>query len=275
MLQLLSLNLNDCCTTCETFVLPIFAGLNRIEGIARFTASTNAEFAPLRTLNEPLWMRPFSSTTNCASTCPSRPLERIDSGYSTCVPEIAETCSSTWKSMYALSGSIAGAAFPASLSPVPPSLPEAVPPATPLPLKSASLVTFADRSTFGSSTGTFTGALSTWNPFGGAISCFGTGGRGSGVCSVFGRSFFTFGGGGGGSFFLISGGGGGGSFIFTKLTFCSRFALSCSIPARAVAYTAKKMIAEWKTTLKIVPPAAFCLWGFDSSNVVIISGLLR
>ena len=48
-----SLNLNDCCTTCETFVLPIFAGLKRIPDSARFTASTNAELGEFRTFNDP------------------------------------------------------------------------------------------------------------------------------------------------------------------------------------------------------------------------------
>src|SRR4026208_1574889 len=98
--------------------------------------------------------------------------------------------------MYALFGSTP-ALVPPSFSPVPPSLPDALPPATPFPLKSASLVTFAERSTFGSSTGTFTGALSTSNPLGGASSAFGTGGNGFGVWSVTLGGFFTFGGGGG------------------------------------------------------------------------------
>src|SRR6266568_1873997 len=92
---------------------------------------------------------------------------------------------------------------PPSFVPVPPSFPDALPPATPLPLKSPSFVTFAERSTFGSSTGTFTGASRTLNPFGGAISAFGAGGNGGGLCSV---TFFTFGG-GGGSFFFTPGGG--------------------------------------------------------------------
>src|SRR6266550_1144834 len=95
---------------------------------------------------------------------------------------------------------------PTSLVPVPPYFLDALPPATPLPLKSASLVTFADRSTFGRSTGTFTGASRTLNPFGGAISA-GVGGSGGGLCSVTGGGFLTLGGGGGGSFFLTSGGG--------------------------------------------------------------------
>src|SRR6266550_2593457 len=129
--------------------------------------------------------------------------------------------------MYGLSGLIA--AFAPSLLPSLPYFPLALPPATPLPLKSASSVAFAERSIFGSSTGTFTGASRTLNPFGGAASSFGAGGNGGGLCSV---TFFTFGG-GGGSFFLTSGGGGS-FFISTNLTFASRFSLSFATPARAV-----------------------------------------
>src|SRR5216683_3463412 len=102
--------------------------------------------------------------------------------------------------MYGLSGFIA--AFAPALLPSLPSFPDALPPLTPFPLKSASSVTFAERSTFGSSVGTFTGASRTLNPFGGAAYCFGAGGNGAGLCSVI---FLTFGG-GGGSFFFTSGG---------------------------------------------------------------------
>src|SRR4029078_5459273 len=101
-------------------------------------------------------------------------------------------------------------------------------------------------------------------------SAFGAGGS-SASLGAFGGAFFS-GLGGGGSAFFFSTGGGGSFFIVTKFTFCSRFSLSSGTLARAVAKTAKKMIAERSATLNIVPPVHRCLRGFDSSKVFIICG---
>src|SRR5207248_10278488 len=72
--------------------------------------------------------------------------------------------------MYGPCSSLAApASLPVSPSlPVPPFTPLAVPPATPLPLKSFSLVTAFDRPIVRSVVGIATGGGTTWKPFGGA-----------------------------------------------------------------------------------------------------------
>src|SRR6185369_17050645 len=130
-----------------------------MRGRAFLTALVNCSFEDLRTLKVPASYLPVVSTTNWASTSPSTFAERSMSGY---VRQdghgIWDTCFSTWNSKYGWSA-LTGA--------VPPTTPFEVPPATPLPEKSASSVTFLLRSMSGSTSGTFTGAASTWNPFGG------------------------------------------------------------------------------------------------------------
>src|SRR5207244_9323244 len=83
---------------------------------------------------------------------------------------IFSTAFSTWDSVYTWSSTALTPAFlPVSPSlPVPPLTPVEEPPATPLPLKSFSLVSAFDRSIEGSFVGTFTGGAKTLNPFGGA-----------------------------------------------------------------------------------------------------------
>src|SRR6185503_10673487 len=192
-------------------------------------------------------------------------------GYSGESPPIFSTGFSTWNSIYGpWFSSLAPASLPVSPSlPVPPSTPLALPPATPLPLKSLSLVATLDKSIAGRLVGTLTGGGTTWNPFGGAgVSTFGSSGAlifgGSGGLG-FGASTFL---GGGGSL----GGGGGSAFLTaTNLTF-SAFTRSClRVPARAVAKTAKKMIATCNMMLKMVPLAdrPFLVSFLDSSNLII------
>src|SRR4029079_13309302 len=113
-------------------------------------------------------------------------------------PGAGTTGFSTWNSKYGWS--LWTTAFP-------PSTPFATPPCTPLPEKSASSVTFLLRSTSGMTSGISTGAVRTWNPFGGG-----------------GATATSGGGGGGGSFF---GGGGSSFFISTNSTFSS-FGFSAS-----------------------------------------------
>jgi hypothetical protein len=121
-----------------------------------------------------------------------------------------------------------------------------VPPATPLPEKSASSMTFLLRSTFGMMSGISTGAVSTWNPLGGG-----------------GAATASGGGGGGGSFL---GGGGSSFFISTNSTFSS-FGFSASIVACAVAYTAPARRTVWRMTLVTVPAVLRCFLAFDSSRL--------
>ena len=112
---------------------------------------------------------------------------------------------STWNSKYGWSW---------TTGPFAPSTPFAMPPATPLPEKSFSSVTFLDRSISGMTSGIWMGAVSTWNPFGGG-----------------GATATSGGGGGGGSSF---GGGGSSFFISTNSTFSS-FGFSALWAAFAVA----------------------------------------
>jgi len=97
----------------------------------------------------------------------------------------------------------------------PPATPFDVPPAAPFPEKSASSVTFFVRSISGITSGISTGAVSTWNPFGGG-----------------GAATTSFGGGGGGGSSL--GGGGSSGFTSVNWIFSSR-GFSVSIAACAVA----------------------------------------
>src|SRR2546423_3835284 len=71
----------------------------------------------------------------------------------------------------------------------PPTTPEPVPPFTPLPLKSLSLVTAFERSISGILMSILTGARRTWNPFGGGgLTTTSLGG--GGLTGTFGGSFF-------------------------------------------------------------------------------------
>src|SRR6266487_2141753 len=154
-------------------------------GSDAFTALVKRSCLDLSTLNWLMSARPVVSTTNCTSTSPSTLADRSMSGYrGAALPGVGWTCFSTWNSKYVWSA-------------VPPTTPFEVPPATPLPLKSASSVTFFDRSMSGSTSGILIGAVSTWNPFGG------------------GGAAMTSGGGGG----FSSGGGGSSFFISTNSTF--------------------------------------------------------
>src|SRR5712671_2688571 len=138
------------------------------------------------------------------------PWSLSDDGYSGASPPIFSTGFSTWNSMYGPCSSLTPASLPVSPSvPVPPFTPLSEPPATPLPLKSFSLVTALDRSTVGRLVGILTTGATTLNPFGGAgatslaslgISTLGAGAFGLGA--TLGTSFF--GGGGGSSFFIAT-----------------------------------------------------------------------
>src|SRR6476659_2313390 len=75
--------------------------------------------------------------------------------------------------------------------PVPPTTPLPVPPFTPLPLKSASLVTALERSISGILISIFTGARSTWKPFGGGGLTTTSFGGGGSLGASLGGSFFT------------------------------------------------------------------------------------
>src|SRR5882762_1575490 len=105
----------------------------------------------------------------------------------------------------------------------PPTTPVPVPPFTPFPLKSASLVTAFERSISGILMSILRGARRTWKPFGGG-----------------GLTMTSFGGGG------LSGTLGGSFFISTNWIF-SDFAFSSLAPARAVAYTAALIRTVWST----------------------------
>src|SRR5712671_3893895 len=202
------------------------------------------------------------------------PWSLSDDGYSGASPPIFSTGFSTWNSMYGPCSSLTPASLPVSPSlPVPPFTPFAEPPATPLPLKSFSLVIAFDRSIEGSLVGTLTTGGRTLNPFGGAgASTFGNSTLGG--AGVLGFGVSTFLGGGGGSFF----GGGGGSFFFTStnLTFSALTLSGFLVPALAVAKTARKMISECNITLKMVPPAdrPFLSVFLDSSSRIMEGSLL-
>src|SRR3954468_10360560 len=184
---------------------------------------------------------PVVSTTNCASTSPSTLADLSMSGYRGCgEPGAVVTCFSTWNSKYGWSV-FTGA--------VPPTTPLLVPPATPLPEKSASSVTFLFRSMSGSTSGTLTGAVSTWNPFGG----------GGAITTSFGGGGTSFGG-GGSSFFLMST-----NSTFSALGF-SNCSLACNVP-----YTAAVPRTAWKIPLMMRPPVVRCFFGFDSIRLLNMS----
>ena len=104
--------------------------------------------------------RPVVSTTNCASTSPSTFADgacRDSAGAG--LPGHGDDLLLDLELEVRLVVVDGGA--------VPPTTPLAIPPATPLPEKSASSVTFLERSMSGSTSGILIGAVSTWNPFGG------------------------------------------------------------------------------------------------------------
>src|SRR5678815_6129602 len=89
-------------------------------------------------------------------------------------PGAGTTGFSTWNSKYGWS----------LCTTAPPSLPFATPPATPLPEKSASSVTFLLKSISGITSGISTGAVRTWKPFGGGGATTTSGGGGGGGSSL-------------------------------------------------------------------------------------------
>src|SRR5579883_159417 len=118
----------------------------------------NRSLSDLSTLNVLMSALPVVSITNWASTSPATPACWSMSGYGGLgLLDSGAACFSTWKSKYGWSPT----------GPVPPAFPLELPPSTPLPVKSASSVTFLVRSTVGMTSGMLTGALSTWKPFGG------------------------------------------------------------------------------------------------------------
>ncbi len=120
-----------------------------------------------------------------------------------------------------------------------------MPPATPRPEKSASFVSFFERSISGMTSGMLMGAVSTWKPLaigGGATASGGGGGVSSG---------------GAGSSFLIS----------TKSTFWTTSSATASATC-FVASTDIEMMTPWKTMEKIVEPKVRVFWGFDSIRLL-------
>src|SRR6185437_10878217 len=182
--------------------------------------------------------RPVVSTTNWAMTSPAtRALSSMDGYGGAGFPSRASTGFSTWNSKYGWS---------LFTWPVPPTTPRATPPSTPLPVKSASLVTDLLRSTSGILSGMLTGGTGTWNPLGGG-----------GVTTACG----------GGAF---SGSGGGGFFTWTNFTSSCRLSFIPALPTFAVTQTSSAMITTWKTILSTVPPALASFLRFDSMSVVSI-----
>ena len=151
-----------------------------------------------------------------------------------------------------------------SVEPLLPSTPFSLPPLTPLPSKSASFVTLAERSICGIAVGIVIGVANAGGDFGGAATTLGVGGTIAALCTT---GFFT---GAGGSAVFSTGLGG--SAVLTKFTFTGLSASSLVTPARAVAKTAKSTIPVWKTMLKTVPPVERFFWGLDSSSVFIMAG---
>src|SRR6185436_17402665 len=90
-------------------------------------------------------------------------------------PGAGTTGFSTWNSKYGWS---------LCTTALPPSTPFDVPPATPLPEKSFSSVTFLLRSMSGITSGISTGAVRTWKPFGGGGATTTSGGGGGGGSSL-------------------------------------------------------------------------------------------
>src|SRR5579864_2561152 len=208
-----------------------------MRGSTFLTEFVNRSLVDLSTLNVLMSARPVVSITNCTSTSPSTPALSSMLGY--CgfgLSSLANAGFSTWNSKYVWSG---------FTGPLPPTTPFDVPPSTPLPEKSASLVTAFDRSTSGILVGMLIGGVSTWKPLGGG-----------GVTVVCG------GGGFGGSGF------GGGALVCTNLTSSSRCSFSFRSPAFSVTATASPISAACKMMLAMTPPGFLSRLGLDSSSVV-------
>ena len=132
---------------------------------------------------------------------------------------------------------------------VPPTTPLAIPPATPLPEKSASSVTFLDRSMSGSTSGILTGAVSTWNPFGGGGAT--TTSFGGGWLLLRRRRLLLL-------------------LHLDELDLLGlgllELSLACSVP-----YTAAVPRIACMTPLKMRPPVVRCFLGFDSIRLLNMS----
>src|SRR5688500_9343325 len=179
-------NANACWTSCFTFCPPTSAGWKRMRGSAFFTAVENRSWLDSMTLNVLTSARPSVPTTNCAMTWPATPCDCSMLGYVGVTLLSGATGFSTWNSKKVCPASTTGAGGA-------PSTPFAVPPATPLPEKSASLIALALRSIFGMTCGMLTGGGSVWKPFGGggaATTSGGGGGAGVGSGSGGGGSSF-------------------------------------------------------------------------------------